>query len=52
MTGTLDMDKLVVYLEEKLKRNVEVIPTEKDENGASPSQIDTAGQELIYLFEF
>ncbi|XP_056172665.1 heavy metal-associated isoprenylated plant protein 6-like isoform X3 [Syzygium oleosum] len=43
VTGTLELDKLVVYLEEKLKRNVEVIPTEKDENGASPSQIDTAG---------
>lgn len=51
MTGTMDTDELVVYLEEKLRRNVEVMPIQNNENGASPTQKHGAGQGLIYLFD-
>ncbi|KAI4310417.1 hypothetical protein MLD38_035397 [Melastoma candidum] len=32
-TGTMDVDDLVPYLKEKLKRNVEVVPPKKEEGG-------------------
>ncbi|XP_048127649.1 uncharacterized protein LOC115735100 [Rhodamnia argentea] len=43
VTGTMDTNELVVYLEEKLRRNVEVMPIQNDEHGASPTQKHRAG---------
>lgn len=43
VTGTMDTDELVVYLEEKLRRSVEVMPIQNNENGASPTQKHGAG---------
>ncbi|KAF8042692.1 hypothetical protein BT93_A1121 [Corymbia citriodora subsp. variegata] len=47
VTGTMDTDELVIYLEEKLRRNVDVMPIQNDENGASPTQNHRAGARHI-----
>ncbi|XP_010050909.1 heavy metal-associated isoprenylated plant protein 3 [Eucalyptus grandis] len=43
VTGIMDTNKLVVYLEEKLRRDVEVMPIQNNEKGANPTQKHGAG---------
>lgn len=38
VTGTMDLKEMIPYLNEKLKRNVEVVPPKKDDAGAEKKE--------------